>query len=520
MADNDKNENNEEVKNEEASNVQNESGSNRGIVTALVVVAVLVVVWVAATMVAENKAKSMVDRSIATLESDLSEQGREAKVSYESVNVEKFTLTPQVTLSNLVIALANPARGQDVALEVPELTYFPESFGMQNYRIEKRGDVLLHKTKGGETDTIRVSHAQSPVLHVKRNNDGSRQYEVDVPEWVAFEELTEDGTGDQMTLHIDNKASEIYWTQNAKGIAKEQQVSLKSLSLVSGEETLATIDAISFANIHQSTADEAVHQFDSSFLVKNLQFTAPELQALNPVDIVNEITYQGPLAQTLQQTEAVPEMRWKLKNVAWMSGLMKLYLNGNISVHPKTDKLPFGELTLRINDVDRLLDFVAEQKPETAEYLEKVETALERLSGTEVAEGETLTINLVREKNGHLSVGELTLEEALALVITVFMNAPEALSGTSEEPVTDARPVPMEEEALTEPEAGEGATDAEPGEAAPADDAAVELETDVEVTETDDGAEVTIEVSPETGDMLEDDTAPAEMETPATQPAE
>lgn len=519
MADNDQNENNES--NEETSDVKNESAGNRGVMTALIVVAVVAVVWVAATMVAENKAKSMVDRSVATLESDLSEQGREAKVSYESVDVEKFTLTPQVTLSNLVISLANSARGQDVSLEVPEVVYFPESFSMQNYRIEKRGDVLLHKTKGGVTDSIRVSHAQSPVLHVVRNNTGSRHYQIDVPEWIAFEELTADGTGDQMTLNIDNKASEIYWTQNAEGLIKEQQISLKNLTLVSGEEMLATIDAISFANIHQSTTEEAVHQFDSSFLVRNLQFTAPEMQALNPVDIVNEITYLGPLAHKLEQTEDTPEMRWKLKNVAWMSGLLKLYLNGNISVHPKTDKLPYGELTLRINDVDKLLGFVAEQKPETAEYLEKVETALERLSGTEVAEGETLAINLVREKNGHLGVGELTLEEALALVITVFMNAPEALTDLSEGPITDAQPVPMEEETVTEPETGDGASsDAEPDVVAPESDSAVELETNVEVTETDDGAEVTIEISPETGDMLEDDAETTETEAPATQPAE
>ncbi len=540
-------------------------GSNGGKVLIGVVVVALVV-YLAATWLAENRARDMVETSIATFEEDMRTQGVDAEVTYGDLRVKSFSLSPEVQMSDLSVYLFNPSKNKGFRGQVPMVIYSPESFDMQSYSLQKSGDVLLHEVIGGKETgkTLQVSHSASPVLHVEHHGNGSRDYSVSVPEWVTLHTVSgaeeDDPMANPVTISLDNTASRVAWAVAEDGTLVGQNINLQSIEVTSEEAQVATIDSLSFALNHEVVEQGEDGAYDTSEVItvaqlENLQLASPELEMLNPISVVNEITYTGPKMEAVQEggVEGAGVLTWNLKNVAFMSGRGSVYINGEVNLEPEAEQMPFGDVTVRITDANQLFVFLEERKPEEQRMITGMKQALQKLSGADLESGEPVVIKVAREQAGRLSIGEMSLEEALAMGITLMMQM------QSEVQPKDALQAPKADEAATnedaETSAAEDEVDAvdetaeasddeevteEPAAAKPASveeqssddsaeqDAADDVEADASITEveeSDDGVEITIEVEDDAvdGDNAEtatDAAAADDEQAPQVQPAE
>jgi hypothetical protein len=487
---------------------------NKSLVTVIIVLAFIVVGYVIWVSYANKKVREVVDTSLERIEQRLEAKGNDVTITYDDLNVHSFSLRPRVSLYKMHMKITD-RRGREAHVMIPEVLYTPKTFNMRSYKVEVLDSVTLMSTKPGEEqESTLVDFSKSPVLDVDVLGNGDVQYSALVPEHISLTDVNEESDiASAMKTDINFESSpQVQWSISNEGINLDQKAVFPKTTVTYGGDVLAEADGIRVETQH-SLVSENVHSYAMQAELNNLNFADAELAVLNPVSVVNDVTFTGPIPLNEEQAEALKDIpsEYKLKNIAWMSGLMSMFANGSVVFDP-AEKIPHGEINLSLNDVDKFFAYVEKQRPQTKDYMLKVRDALEQLAGASIGEGGSVTIKLHREQEGRLYIGELNLEESIGLFIEMALQLPDlsAPAAKAEEPASEE----VTEEAAVEEAPAEDMTETaeEPVlQTEEADDAPApvqeEEESEVNEEEMDDAAseEVTEEVQTESTDTSVED---------------
>ena len=446
-------------------NETNTKKSNQNLIIGLIVAVVVLVLG--GTVLVQQFATQMVDNSIQAFKDNMAAQGKTAEVTHDGVQISKLTLSPKAVVNNLHVELTTAESGRKVTIDVPGLVYTPKSFTMKTYTLEITGDVKALETEAGAIagKELTFKFDTAPVVLVEAQGDGSRNYALTAPkkltlisrsgelsklsapaaetpaedaaEKEAITEALTDIETDRFGLEHDG-STDITWSQAADGTLMAQNLALKNLIFTAEDSQVATADGLSLITAHQK-ADGDLHHYETTFAFANLNLVPEEFSVFNPINLVSEIVYDGPVYTQGADTQPAGEMKWQLKQMAWETGLAKLYADGVVSYEQAAENLPWGTVTLRAVDLDKLFDFLTAQSEETNVYLVKAKATIQRLSGVEIVPGSPVTLKLAREKGGHLSIGNLSMEEAMATVIAIMMSSPEEIEEQAKKDAAKAR---------------------------------------------------------------------------------
>lgn len=441
--------------------------NTKGLAVGLGCTAAVVVLYLVGTLVAERHAKEMVDRSIAIIERNIADHGKTGKVTYKEVRIAKFQLKPMASLIEPKISINDPERERDLEISTPEIRYQPKTMDMQSYVIDLTGDVQFKSTAAEKGSEVVVMHANEQLaLNVGVAADQTRNYDLYHPTELTFTKQHPEIKGPMAEEEVIAPAGTVLvtfgerpvvsWSEMADGTPLNQNAVYRQVNVKINNLDFATLETASFVNKYAN--EEAGRQsMDVVAMLENLRLADDGAKAFNPISIVNEFTLSSPVHRNGEQGAPTDEtIHWNIKNIAWMSGLLSVYMNGELHYLPKDESMPYGALTLRLVDSDKILAYAEEQYPDAKDYSASVKEALSRLSGTEIAPGTTLSIEVNREKNGRLQIGKLSLEEALAMVIGLFMHAPDvtkAPEAPAEVPVAPATEAPAAAPTTPAPEA-------------------------------------------------------------------
>lgn len=422
---------------------------NKSLVTGIIILAVVVIGYVLWVSYANKKVREVVDNSLERIEERMEASGNDVTIAYDDVKVHSFSLRPRASVYKLHVKISDPRRHREMHLALPEVVYTPKTFNMRSYKLEVLDSVtMLASDREGEQESTLIDFSVSPTLHVNEKGNGDVHYVIDVPEHISLTEASEQ-TDIASALKTDiafASAPRVEWSVNKNGVGLDQSAAFPQTTVTYAGELLAEIEAMSLETRH-SEVEGGLHRYATLAKLDNLVFAAPELEVLNPISLVNDVTYIGPAA--LGDAEPVDgPQQLQLKNVAWMSGLMSLFANGDIKFEPEKEKLPHGQISLRFDDVDAFLDYAKSQRPKTEAFLLKVRSALEQFSGTKLEQGGAVTINVERKPNGRLFIGELSLEESLVLFIEMAMQLPDF--SAPQPAALDEQEAEVEEETMTE----------------------------------------------------------------------
>lgn len=440
--------------------------NNKSFVTVIVIIAVLVVGYIIGISYANKKAREVVDANIARMEQRLAAKGTDATITYDDVKVHGMTLRPRASVYGLHVKLDDKARRRETHIAVPEVVYVPHNFFMTHYTFEAIDGVSITNTRRGTSEGVLLDFSSPPAVTVNEKAGEGRAYSMYVPLNITMTDTSETGeaTADKTDVTFASEP-QVSWTEDDAYNTLDQQAVFPRIVVSQNGEELASADGFTATTKHSALADGRTH-YDTLVKLENLVFADEDLKVLNPVSVVNEVSYSGvvPAAeQTAEQAEPQP-VDITVKNIAVMSGLMSLFANGDLHFG-SSEKMPSGKLLVRFDDLDAFLDYVSQQRPNTAAYMQKVRAALEKLSGTTIEQGGSVTINLMREANGRLEVGEMTLEEALGMFIELAMEVPdfsapqqeladESAGDEAAEETTNSAPVTeVEEEMVDEAQA-------------------------------------------------------------------
>lgn len=494
---------------------------NKSLVTVIIVLACVVVGYVLWVSYANKKVREVVDASLERIEQRLEAKGNDVTITYDDLNVHSFSLRPRVSLYKMHMKIVD-RRGREAHVMVPEVLYTPKTFNMRSYKIEVLDSVTLMSNKRGEEpESTLVDFSKSPVMDVDVHASGDVQYSIDVPEHISLTDMNEESeAASTKKTDINFESSpKVEWSESEEGISLDQKAVFPKTTITHGGDVLAEADGIRVETQH-SLVSENVHSYAMQAELNNLNFADAELAVLNPVSIVNDVTFTGPIALNEEQAEVLKDVpsEYKLKNVAWMSGLMSLFANGSVQFDP-AEKIPHGEINLSLNDVDKFFAYVEKQRPQTKDYMLQVRDALEQLSGAAIGEGGSVTIKLQRKPEGRLYIGELNLEESIGLFIEMAMQlpdlsapAPQAEEETSEEVSED-----MSEDAM-DVDGAESTEEPQPAEDASAADVVEEEAAEENVTEDTTAVEESVDapVAVESEAATSEETA-ADMEQQSTE---
>ena len=445
--------------------------SNQNLIIGLIVAVVVLVLG--GTVLIQQFATQMVENSIQAFKDNMSAQGKTAEVTYDAVKISKLTLSPKAVVNNLHAEITTAESGRKVTIDVPGLIYTPKSFTMKTYTLEISGDVKALETESGAIagKELTFQFDTAPVVLVTAQADGSRDYVLSAPKKLtaisrsgelaklaapavaapaveaetpaeeaaedAAEELEEAIETDRFGLEHDG-STDITWSQAADGTLTAQNLALKNLIFTAEDAKVATADGLSLVTAHQKP-DGNLHHYETTFAFANLNLVPEDLAVFNPINLVSEVVYDGPLHTQGAETQPEGEMKWQLKQMAWETGLAKLYADGIVSYEQAAENLPWGTVTLRAVDLDKLFDFLAAQAPETNVYLVKAKASIERISGVEIVAGSPVTLKVTREKGGHLTIGTKSMEEAMATVIAIMMASPEEIEAQAKKDAAKAK---------------------------------------------------------------------------------
>ena len=405
--------------------------NNKGLAVIIGVVGVLVFAYLVATVVAENRAEVLVKESIERMEKRIAESGNTGKISYEAISVKKFSIHPQVSVINPVITITEP-NATVTEVKTAEIRYFPKKFNMQSFTLDVPNDLNIHVDKQGAVKDVVVNFKTPPALDVVLEQTGGRQYTFHHPMQLTFakvEKAPEPGSEEaevyapspeEVTVTL-NEEPKVDWREDAEGTVLEQLASFKGITVAYNKEQMATADALSVETKHDAAKADA-HNINSTVILENLVLATESLKPFNPINVVNEISYTGPV--NIDPKASKGSYHWNVKNIALMTHLIDIFASGDVDFRPEEEKLPYGALTIRITKLETFLNHLQTIRPDTAEFLAKIRAALEQFAGSSAANDSPLTIAVNREPKGHLMIGKLTLEEALASVISLAMGAP------------------------------------------------------------------------------------------------
>lgn len=498
---------------------------NKSAITTLVILAILVVGYVIWLSYANQKVREVVDSSLARIEERMEANGNDVTIAYDDVKVHGLTLRPRASLYKLHVKIVD-RRAREVHLSFPEVVYTPKTFSMRSYQLEVLDSVTMITHDGGEQETTLVDFSSAPTLHVDRNGNDDWHYVADIPTHITLTEVGEDGdmaAAPKTDIAFASKP-QVEWAVAANGISLGQKTSIPQTTVSFAGQVMAEAEGLLVETRHTAQED-GLHRYATVAKLDNLTFAAKELEVLNPINIMNDVTYTGPVTPAGAELVEGPQ-HFQLKNIAWMSGLMSIFANGEVWMVPE-QKMPHGNISLRFDDIDAFFDYAKSQRPRTEKFLMKVRTALEQISGTTVEEGGSITIDLTREPNGRLYIGKLSLEEGLGLFIELMMqlpdfSAPQAVEPSMDDAETDFstdEDLPVDEDAdmdVSDSDAGTDAVDAvEDEETAPAQTDAVDSDAQNGSTVQTGSDEVSIEVMDEEAsatDTAADAEEPTEMD--------
>lgn len=443
---------------------------NRSFAIVAIVLAVVVVGYVLWLSYANKKVRDIVQASAERIEQKLETDGKDATVTYDDVRVHGLSLRPRASVYKLHIKIEDPQRRSEMHVMVPEVVYTPKTFNMRSYSLEIIDSVSILTTRAGrDQQNVLVDFSSSPAVHVAESED-RLEYSMDVPTNISLTnaaETEEAASADKTDLTFDGD-SVVTWSETRDGVGLDQKAVFPHLTVTHGGQQVASVESMS-AETHHSAVEGGLHHYDTLLKLESLEFSDKELAVLNPVNLINEVGYTGPIQVPGQPAPASDQpLSIEVRNVAWMTGLVSVFASGNIEYQPDQEKMPYGKLAIRFDHIDRFLSYVHEQRPHTAAFLLKVRQVLEKFSGAAIEEGGTVSINLTREKGGRLQIGELSLEEALGVFIEMAMQLPDF---SAEEP--KAETPETEEGAKAEEGAEEEAGEVE--ESAPAEPKAPEV---------------------------------------------
>lgn len=494
---------------------------NKSLVTVIIVLACVVVGYVLWVSYANKKVREVVDASLKRIEQRLEAKGNDVTITYDDLNVHSFSLRPRVSLYKMHMKITD-RRGREAHVMIPEVLYTPKTFNMRSYQVEVLDSVTLMSNKRGEEpESTLVDFSQSPVMDVDVHANGDVQYSAVVPEHISLTDVNEesDAASTKKTDINFESSPNVEWSVSEEGINLDQKALFPKTTITHGGDVLAEADGIRVETQH-SLVSENVHSYAMQAELNNLNFADAELAVLNPVSIVNDVTFTGPIALNEEQAAALKDVpsEYKLKNVAWMSGLMSLFANGSVKFDP-AEKIPHGEINLSLNDVDKFFAYVEKQRPQTKDYMLQVRDALEQLSGAAIGEGGSVTIKLQRKQEGRLYIGELNLEESIGLFIEMAMQLPD-LSAPAPQAEEDAAEEITEGDAAEEAAADISADDVSESEAVTEDAAeAVATEEEAAAEETVDTPvnaeteqEATEEITEEAADDVQEQSTDTTVE--------
>lgn len=443
-------------------------------VPAVVVGAVIVLGYAGAAIVAKQKAREVVDRHLARLEARLEEQGREATITYDDVSIHGFSLRPEAVVHGLHIQLHDATELGEAIITTPEVHFYPHNFGMTTYHltVPQNIEVSQYFTDRPREQTT-VSYDGVPTLEVEEQAGNEHAYHLRLPRSIVITTLTEtvrpdaiedsEAGGEEVLPPIDAQTAEtdrieigqaedpqISWHTNKYGHPTEQKVLLKQVTVNHQYEPFFSFDLFSFDLTQQPANEQEVLsiaqeeeagdvQVNTQLKLENLNFAG--LQVLNPIFVNNDVTYTGPAwlnEQSVQKPGNV--FSWDVKDVKVITGLASFFASGKVTAQPEKEKLPYGTLTLRFDDLKKLFEYLSSTRPKAAEGLKKLQAGIERISGANINAGDVVTVDLSREPGGRLRVGKLSLEEAFAVGFESMIYVPGILSAPVVAPATPATP--------------------------------------------------------------------------------
>lgn len=427
--------------------------NNKSFVTLIVVLAVLVIGYVLWISYANKKVREVVEASIERIENRLESKGKnEVTVSYDDVKVHGMSLRPRASVYKLHVKIEDKVRKREMHVMLPEVVYIPKTFDMHSYKLEVLDSVTVISNRAGvQQESTLIDFSRAPSVDVNQSKD-TIAYSLYVPQNITLTDAEEMGeeAAEKTDITFEGEP-QVEWSETRDGLSLDQKAVFPATVVTQNGEVIAAIDAVSATSIHSKPAEGKI-SYDTLVKVENLTFADEDLQVLNPISVVNDITYTSDIV-TQGSSQDVP-MHIEIKNVAWMSGLMSLFAKGELHEVPG-ENMPYGNIALRVDDMDRFLDYTAEQRPNTAEFMGKVRETMEKISGAPIAEGGEVNITITREQGGRLQIGSLSLEEALAMVLKMAMQVPD-FSAPQEPAVSEeASEGEAQEEAVTPEEAAQ-----------------------------------------------------------------
>lgn len=418
----------------------------------IVVGTVVVVGYVGAVTVAKNKVKQVVNTNLEMLEARLESEGHDVTLSYKDVSIHGFSLRPSATVHELHMQINDAQSQTEAVVTTPELQYYPQNFGMTSYRLEIPGEIsvsLFAPNQPREQSTL--SYDATPAVDVVTGLRNEMSYQLHVPKTVVITTLTEnelpsatttekDGESEETLPPIDAQSAKttrmelvqgepayVTWKTTESGALIESRTLLRNFAVNYQYDPLITAGQISF-DLNQVADDtvEGNQKVNSLLKIENLNFLT--IPVLNPVNLTNDISYTGPVVDDKTPLKQDAKLNWQVKDMSLVTGLASVFANGDVSLQPNKERMPYGKLTLRLDDLKKLFTYLAETRPAVVENLNKIRGGLEKISGANIAAGEPATIELAREENGRLQVGKLSLEEAFAVGFEMMVYVPSVLS--------------------------------------------------------------------------------------------
>lgn len=422
---------------------------NKKILLSTVALGALVVAGVVAwNQYAKVKIREVVDASFDRAEAYFAAMNVQAEFSYDDVTVSTFSIPPHASVQKVRVELSSPeGSGEMVTLLVPEVVYKPKNLTLSAYQLELLDAISVQmKEASGETSKALVEFGANPRLVVDEERDGAVAYDLNVSDRMEYVPVDEEGNpqdnGEHMVLNFA-AAPELKWSYNAQGMLALKKASIPATVMEMAGQKVAQWTSLN-GKVEYQYPDGAEIGFYAVGEAQEFQLFTPEWQRINPVNTAYEISYLG--ADLANPESEAADGKVEIKSFSFVSPVASVFSNGEFAFDLNEGSLPVGSLSLRIDQLDKLLPFIAELDELGASFEPIAREYLAQLQGSPV-EGESVGFTVSRKEGDRVFIGKLNMEDAIGSGLQALFKLHQANEAAKGKAMDDAEETAQPESA-------------------------------------------------------------------------
>ena len=402
------------------------------VVAVVAIIAIAVAIWFVLFGVSSLLTKEAVEANLQNISAQLAQEakngGKDAKLTYSSVDMEGWGYNKHAVVHGLNLTLADAAMPDlnNASFATDNVVVALDRTNPQRFLVEFPAPVNI--SQNGQPRTALTFSAPLRYAYLDTSVEGVHtvRHDLTIPNNLYLTEPATPGSDPQTEAAAPNRTTVSYKENPVFSfvLSPEQNSRVFDYAfsdiVVSGVAgDIATVGSV---NGHYEAAPSAEGRVGGKYVFAVKDAVLHDGETLTkPYSLNVDVSFDGEKpSSSAEGAMPVQNAEVTVNELAFSSSEFNVHVDGKLASDP-ADPLLFGELKLTVNNVQQLL--ASEIVPPAARGA--VEASLEKMLGQKITGMNELSVPLKREKNGAFYMGQSTFENiASAFVADVLTQRP------------------------------------------------------------------------------------------------